>query len=57
MAGYLGKYNGAIEETYKKILIFNKVKYVEDISLEEKVRYGYPLDEYTKKKVLNYEYE
>ena len=57
MQGYTGKYNGAIEEAYKKILIFQKDMDDENISLEDKVRYGYPLDEYTKKKVLNYEFE
>lgn len=55
--GYLGKYNGIIEETYNKILIFKEPTYDDELSLEEKIRYGYPIDEYTKKKVLNYEYE
>lgn len=56
-AGYDELYNGAVERTYKNVLIFNKPIKSEGISIEDRVRYGLPIDEYTKKKVLNYEFE
>ena len=56
-AGYDELYNGAVERTYKNILIFHKPVKGESVSIEDRIRYGLPLDEYTKKKVLNYEFE
>lgn len=54
--GYNEKYNGSIEETFKRTLIFHKIKKDLDkdynIPFEEKVRYGLPLNEDEKKLIL-----
>lgn len=58
--GYKGFYNGAVEETYNKALlkyIYETFPKNENISLEEKVRYGLPIDRMTRKKVLKKEFK
>lgn len=44
--GYQGKYNGCLEETYRKTLMYNKYKkfdFSEKITEEERRRYGLPI--------------
>lgn len=54
--GYKGKYNGAFELTYKKLLMHNKCK---DLTIDdnipdlEKIRYGLPVKKEVKGKILS----
>lgn len=53
--GYKGIYNGAVEESYSKILqksLYNQLPLNEDIPLEDRIRYGLPIDKETRNKVL-----
>lgn len=56
--GYEGVYNGSIEETYKLLgldKLYDKLPKGETIPIKERILYGLPINEVTKKKVLNYE--
>lgn len=58
--GYKGWYNGSFEKTYKKkglIDIYSSFNFDEIISIEDKVRYGLPIDLETKKKVLSKQFK
>lgn len=53
--GYKGFNNGAMEKTYRKIgftSVYNSFDHNEIIPVEDKVRYGLPIDNETRKKVL-----
>lgn len=53
--GYVSSTMGSIEETYRKILMFDKYKkFYEDVDMseEERVRYGLNISEETRKKIL-----
>lgn len=54
--GYTNKYNGSIEETFKRTLMYDKIKKQLNkniqIPYEEKVRYGFPLNKEEKKLLL-----
>lgn len=55
MAGYGLFHNGIIEKTYKSLLLSNLYESFcqnEDIRMEDRVRYGLPIDFETRKKVL-----
>lgn len=58
--GYRWFNNGSIEKTYRKkgmTDIYNSFNHDEIIPIEDKVRYGLPIDKQTKKKVLNYQFK
>jgi len=58
--GYKGLYNGSIEKTYSKkglISIYNSFNHNEIIPIEDKVRYGLPIDSETRKKVLKKQFK
>ena len=58
--GYKGFDNGSIEKTYKKkgmIKVYNSFEFDEIIPIEDKVRYGLPINKETKKKVLNKQFK
>lgn len=56
ICGYGDNTMGSIEETYRKILMYDKyIKFYHDLPLndKEKVRYGFNINEETREKVLN----
>lgn len=58
LIGYTDSGIGSIEETYKKILMhgkYNKFYHDMDISVQDRVRYGFAIDDDTRKKVLKYQ--
>ena len=58
--GYRGIYNGSIEETYHKIWkgsLYNSFSKNEIIPVEDRVRYGLPIDISVRKQVLKKEFE
>jgi len=58
--GYKGFNNGSMEKTYKKkgqINIYNSFNFDEIIPIEDKVRYGLPIDKETRKKVLTKQFK
>ena len=58
--GYKGINNGSVEKTYKKkglINVYNSFEFDEIIPIEDKVRYGLPIDKETRKKVLNKQFK
>ena len=55
--GYYDSNNGSLEETYKKILMFDKYKkFYEDVDMseEDRVRYGLNICEETRQNILKY---
>lgn len=58
--GYNGLlYNGAMKKTYSKILgkaLYNSFNHTEEISLCDRVRYGLPIDNETRKRVLKHKF-
>lgn len=58
--GYKGFSNGSLEKTYRKkglIDIYSSFNFDEIIPIEDKVRYGLPIDVETKKKVLSKQFK
>lgn len=58
--GYDGKYNGSMEKSYMKTWNYSTYKsfdHTEEIPLEDRVRYGLPVDKDTKQKVLSYQFD
>ena len=56
MCGYINSCMGSIEETYKNILMYDKYKrfYSDvDLSEEDKIRFGFCINEETRRKVLS----
>ena len=54
--GYENSNVGCFEETYRNLLMYNKYKKIYtdlDISIEDKIRYGFRIDEDTREKVLS----
>lgn len=57
--GYDQKYNGSMEKSYIKTWKHSTYKsfdHTEEIPIQDRVRYGLPIDEDTKQKVLNYQF-
>lgn len=57
--GYDEQYNGSLEETYKKLYLtplYNELPKGEAIPIRDRILYGLPINEETKKKVLQYKY-
>lgn len=53
--GYKGLSNGSMEKTYRKkrmIEVYNSFDHTEDIPIQDRIRYGLPIDKDTRKKVL-----
>lgn len=53
--GYDDRYNGSIEETYKRLYLkklYNNLPTEEAIPIKDRIHYGLPINEETKKKIL-----